>query len=65
MSERLHTHSLLHSAASNMVTNNVSLYTIIEILGIVDYSTVQISAHFNRENLIGPVGTPDKKAVTY
>ncbi|MFB3057421.1 MAG: tyrosine-type recombinase/integrase [Ignavibacteriaceae bacterium] len=65
MSERLHTYSLRHSEASNMVINNVSLYTIKEILGIADYSTVQISVHFNRENLIGPVRTPDKKAVAY
>ncbi len=65
MSERPHTHNLRHSAASNMVINNVSLYTIKEILRIADYSTVQISAHFNRENLLGPIRTPDKKAVAY
>ena len=65
MSERIHTRSLRHSAASNMVINNVSLYTVKEILGIADYSTVQIYAHLNRENLISAVKTLDKQQDAY
>ena len=63
MSERIHTHRLRHSAASNMVINNVSLFTVKEILGIADYSTVQIYAHLTRENLISAVKTLDKQQV--
>jgi len=63
MNDRIHLHSLRHSAASNMVINNVSLYTVKEILGVADYSTVQIYAHLNRENLISAVKTLD--AIAY
>ncbi len=63
MNDRIHLHSLRHSAASNMVINNVSLYTVKEILGVADYSTVQIYAHLNRENLISAVKTLDNQQV--
>ncbi|MCZ6702143.1 MAG: site-specific integrase [Ignavibacteria bacterium] len=65
MNDRIHLHSLRHSAASNMVINNVSLYTVKEILGVADYSTVQIYAHLNRETLISAVKTLDTQAVAY
>ena len=63
MDERLHLHSLRHSASSNMVQAGVSLYVVKEILGHEDLSTTQIYSHLQKENLISAVKTLDKQAV--
>ncbi len=65
MNDRIHFHSLRHSAASNMVQAGVSLYVVKEILGHEDLSTTQIYSHLNKENLISAVKTLDKGQVAY
>ena len=51
LDDKIHLHTLRHSAASAMVQNGVSLYVVKEILGHEDLSTTQIYAHLQRENL--------------
>ena len=63
MSERIHFHTLRHSAASNMVQAGVSLYVVKEILGHEDLSTTQIYSHLQKENLVSAVKTLDKQQV--
>lgn len=65
MNDRIHFHSLRHSAASNMVQTGVSLYVVKEILGHEDLSTTQIYSHLQKENLTSAVKTLDKQKVTY
>ena len=65
MNDRIHFHSLRHSAASNMVQAGVSLYVVKEILGHEDLSTTQIYSHLQKENLISAVKTLDKLQVAY
>ena len=60
MSEKIRLHSLRHSAASNMVQSNVSLYVVKEILGHQDLSTTQIYAHLQKENLAQAVKVLDQ-----
>jgi len=57
MSDKIHFHSLSHSAVSNMVQAGVSLYVVNEILGHKYLSTTQIYLHLQKENLIGAVKT--------
>jgi site-specific recombinase XerD len=64
MNERIHFHSLRHSAASNMVQAGVSIYVVKEILGHEDLSTTQIYSHLQKENLISAVKTLDSQAIT-
>lgn len=65
MNDRIHFHSLRHSAASNMVQAGVSLYVVKEILGHEDLSTTQIYSHLQKENLISAVKTLDNQQVAY
>jgi site-specific recombinase XerD len=63
MNDRIHFHSLRHSAASNMVQAGVSLYVVKEILGHEDLSTTQIYSHLQKENLISAVKTLDNHSI--
>ena len=65
MNDRIHFHSLRHSAASNMVQAGVSLYVVKEILGHEDLSTTQIYSHLQKENLISAVKTLDNQSIAY
>jgi len=60
MNERLHMHSLRHSAASVMVQNNVSLFIVKEILGHQDISTTAQYSHLQKENLANAVKVLDQ-----
>lgn len=51
LDDKVHLHTLRHSAASAMAQNGVSLFVIKEILGHEDLATTQIYSHLQRENL--------------
>jgi site-specific recombinase XerD len=63
MNEKIHFHSLRHSAASNMVQAGVSLYVVKEILGHEDLVTTQIYSHLKEENLLNGVKVLDEVAL--
>jgi site-specific recombinase XerD len=51
LNDRLHFHSLRHSAGSLMVQAGVPIYAVQRILGHVSIATTQIYAHLQTENL--------------
>lgn len=51
LNKDLHFHSLRHSAASHLVQNGVSIYTIKEILGHSSITTTQIYSHVDLNTL--------------
>jgi len=50
LNDRLHFHSLRHSAGSLMVQAGVPIYAVQRILGHVSIATTQIYAHLQTEN---------------
>jgi site-specific recombinase XerD len=51
LNDRLHFHSLRHSAGSLMVQAGVPIYSVQKILGHVSIATTQVYAHLQTENL--------------
>lgn len=57
LNKDLHFHSLRHSAASHLVQNGVSIYTIKEILGHSSITTTQIYSHVDLNTLRSAIKT--------
>lgn len=49
--DRIHPHSLRHTCAANLLSNNVSIYTVSNILGHADISTTMIYSHLHTSAL--------------
>ncbi|KAB2846346.1 MAG: tyrosine-type recombinase/integrase [Melioribacteraceae bacterium] len=61
LDESLHLHSLRHSFCSNLVSKNISLYTVKELAGHEDISTTAIYSHVQFGALAKTVNSLDKK----
>ena len=54
-------HDLRHSAASEMINNNVDLYTVAAVLGHKSTQTTKRYAHLSQQRLVEAVGKIGKK----